>query len=109
MAIDTTDGVLSTLFSTPEMDSVFSGAGQVQQRVRFEWALSAALEDCGLAPPHTSQPLDALLEMVLAEIPSVTVHLSPDVLHQLLTSANYLGSTPGLIARTLKSLERDGG
>ncbi len=62
MAIDTTHGLLSTLFSTPEMDAVFSDAEQVQQMLRFEWALSAALEDCGLAPARSSEPLDALLE-----------------------------------------------
>ena len=49
------------------------------------------------------------METVLAETPSVTVHLSPDVLHQLLNSADYLGSTQEMIARTLKSLERIGG
>ena len=62
MAIDSTHGLLSTLFSTPEMDSVFSDAEQVQQMVRFEWALSAALEECGVAPPLSSEPLDGLLE-----------------------------------------------
>ena len=62
MAIDTAHGLLATLFSTPEMDSVFSDAEVVQQMLRFEWALSAALEDCGIAPPHSSEPLDALLE-----------------------------------------------
>ena len=49
------------------------------------------------------------LESVLAEMPSVTVHLSPDVLHQLLNAADYLGSTQEMIARTLKSLEKVGG
>jgi len=52
MVIDSANNLLSTLFSTPEMDRVFSDAEQVQQMLRFEWALSAALEGCGLAPPE---------------------------------------------------------
>lgn len=61
MVIDSTYSLLSTLFSTPEMDHVFSDAEQVQQMLRFEWALSAALEDCGLANPESSAPLLELL------------------------------------------------
>ena len=83
MAIDTTHGLLSTLFSTPEMDSVFSDAEQVQQMLRFEWALSAALEDCGIAAPHSSEPLDALLE---------TPFLTPERAAQLQTAAGSAGN-----------------
>lgn len=61
MVNDSRHDLLSTLFSTPEMDHVFSDAEQVQHMLRFEWALSAALEDCGLAPPRSSDPLLALL------------------------------------------------
>ena len=61
MVIDSANNLLSTLFSTPEMDRVFSDAEQVQQMLRFEWALSAALEDCGLAPPESSAPILELL------------------------------------------------
>ncbi len=57
MVIDSNSSLLSTLFSTPEMDHVFSDAEQVQQMLRFEWALSAALEECGLASPGASAPL----------------------------------------------------
>ena len=61
MVIDSNSSLLSTLFSTSEMDHVFSDAEQVQQMLRFEWALSASLEECGLASPGASAPLLALL------------------------------------------------
>ena len=61
MVIDFTSNLLSTLFSTPEMDCIFSDVEQVQQMLRFEWALSAALEECGLAGPASSAPLLGLL------------------------------------------------
>lgn len=61
MVIDFKSNLLSTLFSTPEMDRIFSDVEQVQQMLRFEWALSAALEDCGLANPASSAPLLELL------------------------------------------------
>ena len=61
MVTDSTHSLLSTLFSTPEMDHVFSDAEQVQHMLRFEWALSAALEDCQLASAHSADPLLKLL------------------------------------------------
>ena len=53
--------LLSTLFSTPEIDHVFSDVELVQRMLRFEWALSAALEDCGIATPASAAPLLELL------------------------------------------------
>jgi 3-carboxy-cis,cis-muconate cycloisomerase len=55
-------GLLAELFSTAAMEQVFSDASHVQQMLRFEWALSAALADCGLAPATAAAPLAALLD-----------------------------------------------
>jgi 3-carboxy-cis,cis-muconate cycloisomerase len=54
-------GLLAELFSTAAMEQVFSDASQVQEMLRFEWALSAALADWGLAPATAASPLAALL------------------------------------------------
>lgn len=50
------------LVSTPAMDAVFSDAAQVQAMLRFEVALSAALEETGLAPAGSAGFVSALLE-----------------------------------------------
>jgi 3-carboxy-cis,cis-muconate cycloisomerase len=55
-------GLLAKLFSTPAMERVFSDTNLVQQMLRFEWALQAALADCGVAPAGSAKPLAALLE-----------------------------------------------
>jgi len=62
MVTASSSGLLAELFSTAVMEQVFSDASQVQQMLRFEWALSAALTDCGLAPTTAAAPLAALLE-----------------------------------------------
>jgi 3-carboxy-cis,cis-muconate cycloisomerase len=83
MVIHSTHGLLSNLFSTPEMDQVFSDAEQVRRMLRFEWALSAALEDCALAPPRSSEPLAALL---------AAPFLTPDRANQLRVAAGGAGN-----------------
>jgi adenylosuccinate lyase len=57
-----TDSLLAELFSTAPMDRIFSSSGQLQQMLRFEWALSAALEECSLVPHGSSAPLAELLQ-----------------------------------------------
>jgi 3-carboxy-cis,cis-muconate cycloisomerase len=51
----------SFLFSTPEMTRVFSPEAQLDAMMRFEWALTCALEKQGLADPGSSQVLESLL------------------------------------------------
>ena len=48
------------LFSTPEMEAIFSLPRQLQCMTRFEWALSAALEAQGLAAPGSANALETL-------------------------------------------------
>jgi 3-carboxy-cis,cis-muconate cycloisomerase len=55
------DGINSFLFSTPEMTQVFSAAGQLRAMTRFEWALSCALENNGLAKPGSGAVLEQML------------------------------------------------
>lgn len=52
----------SFLFSTPEMDRVFSADGQFKAMMRFEWALTCALEKEGIAEPGSSAVLEFLLD-----------------------------------------------
>src|SRR5580658_4147890 len=52
----------SFLFSTPEMTRVFSQQGQLRAMMRFEWALTCALEKHGLAETGSSQVLESLLD-----------------------------------------------
>jgi len=51
----------SFLFSTPEMTRVFSPAEQLRAMVRFEWALSCALETHGRAEAGSGAVLERLL------------------------------------------------
>ena len=44
-----TDSLNSFLFSTPEMTEIFSGEAQLRAMMRFEWALTCALERENLA------------------------------------------------------------
>jgi 3-carboxy-cis,cis-muconate cycloisomerase len=52
----------SPFFSTPEMDRVFSLANQLKLMMRFERALSAALEESGLASAGSAVAMDDLLD-----------------------------------------------
>jgi 3-carboxy-cis,cis-muconate cycloisomerase len=50
------------LFSTPEMDDVFSLVNQLRCMMRFEWALSGALERVGLACEGSAAGMERLLD-----------------------------------------------
>lgn len=63
------DGLNSFLFSTPEMTRTFSPQAQLRSMVRFEWALSSALEASGVAHPGAG---DALKEMLSKEFVDAT-------------------------------------
>jgi 3-carboxy-cis,cis-muconate cycloisomerase len=52
----------SFLFSTPEMTRVFSQQAQLRAMMRFEWALTCALEKHGLAETGSNKVLESLLD-----------------------------------------------
>jgi 3-carboxy-cis,cis-muconate cycloisomerase len=56
------NGLNSFLFSTPEMTRVFSPKEQLRAMMRFEWALSCALEKNGLAEAGSNKVLASLLD-----------------------------------------------
>jgi 3-carboxy-cis,cis-muconate cycloisomerase len=64
-------GQPSSLFSTPEMDRVFSLLRQLQHMTRFEWALNAALEASGLAAKGAAEAVEPLLDAAFVDIPSL--------------------------------------
>jgi 3-carboxy-cis,cis-muconate cycloisomerase len=55
------NGLNSFLFSTPEMTRVFSQEEQLRAMMRFEWALTCALEKHGLAEVGSGKVLESLL------------------------------------------------
>jgi 3-carboxy-cis,cis-muconate cycloisomerase len=55
------NGLNSFLFSTPEMTGVFSQQAQLRGMMRFEWALTCALEKHGLTETGSSRVLEPLL------------------------------------------------
>jgi 3-carboxy-cis,cis-muconate cycloisomerase len=55
------NGLNSFLFSTPDMTRVFSQEGQLRAMMRFEWALTCALEKNGLAETGSNKVLESLL------------------------------------------------
>ena len=65
-----TDSALS-LFSTKEMDEVFSLSRQLQYMTRFEWALTSALERHGIASKGASDALELFLDAAFADPPSL--------------------------------------
>jgi len=56
------NGLNSFLFSTPEMTRVFSHEAELRAMMRFEWALTRALENHGLAEPGSGKVLESLLD-----------------------------------------------
>ncbi len=61
------DGLTSFLFSTPEMANVFSPLAQLRAMMRFEWALSSALETNGLAEAGSAAVVEKLLNADLID------------------------------------------
>jgi 3-carboxy-cis,cis-muconate cycloisomerase len=62
---------IPSLFSTPEMDRFFSPAHQLRLMTRFEWALSSALETCGIATQGAAEVLEPLLDAAFLDLPSL--------------------------------------
>lgn len=63
----------SFLFSTPAMTHIFSAQSQLRAMMRFEWALSTALEKNGLAETGTGAALQGLLEGGFVDIEALAV------------------------------------
>ncbi|MGA8042563.1 MAG: 3-carboxy-cis,cis-muconate cycloisomerase [Terracidiphilus sp.] len=63
-----TDGLNSYLFSTPEMSRVFAPDAQLRAMMRFEWALTCALEKHGLAEAGSGAALQSLLAADFIEV-----------------------------------------
>ena len=62
-----TDRLNSFLFSTPEMARAFSTEGQLRAMMRFEWALTCALEKNGLAERGSGAVLESLLDAAFVD------------------------------------------
>jgi 3-carboxy-cis,cis-muconate cycloisomerase len=58
----------SPLFSSPAMDRVFCRTNQLRQMVRFEWALSAALESAGIARVGTAAAIEPFLNAEFVDV-----------------------------------------
>jgi 3-carboxy-cis,cis-muconate cycloisomerase len=63
------DGVF---FSTPEMTAIFSPSAQLRAMMRFEWALSCALEKAGLAERGSGSALEGLLNAQFVDVEALT-------------------------------------
>jgi len=65
------DSLNSFLFSTPEMTRVFSPREQLRAMMRFEWALTCALEKQGLAAPGSGAVVESLLDAGFVDLDSL--------------------------------------
>ncbi len=61
----------SFLFSTPEMTRVFSSGAQLYAMMRFEWALTCALEKHGLETAGSGKVLQSMLDSAFVDIDSL--------------------------------------
>jgi 3-carboxy-cis,cis-muconate cycloisomerase len=62
------NGLNSFLFSTPEMSRIFAAQAHLRAMVRFEWALTCALEKQGLAEPGSESVLASLLDAAFVDV-----------------------------------------
>src|ERR1700756_365398 len=58
----------SPVFSSPAMDHVFSRTNQLREMVRFEWALSAALESAGIAREGAAAAVEPFLTAEFVDV-----------------------------------------
>jgi len=63
-----TDGLNAFLFSTPEMTRVWAPQEQLRAMMRFEWALTCALEKQGLAEPGSGSVMESLLDADFVDV-----------------------------------------
>jgi len=77
------------LFSTPEMTEVFSLSHQLRTMTQFEWALSCALEECGLAGAGSGDAVRRHLDAQFVDVVSLrsealkTGNVAIPFIHQL--------------------------
>jgi 3-carboxy-cis,cis-muconate cycloisomerase len=64
----------SPFFSSAAMDCVFSRTNQLRQMVRFEWALSAALESAGIAREGAAAAIEPFLAAEFVDVPKLDEH-----------------------------------
>jgi 3-carboxy-cis,cis-muconate cycloisomerase len=64
----------SLFSSSPAMDRVFSRTNQLRHMVRFEWALSAALESAGIAREGAAAALEPFLTAEFVNGPELDKH-----------------------------------
>ena len=89
----------ASMFSTPEMDSIFTISRQLQLMTRFEWALAAALEAHGIAETGAAAALVPFLNAEFVDLESLIAdarksgNLAIPFVHQL-TSAVRSRSEP---------------
>src|SRR5579871_413114 len=69
--LEMTDCLNSFLFSTPEMTPVFSQRAQLRAMMRFEWALTCALEKAGLAEAGSGVVLNAFADAGFVDVESL--------------------------------------
>ena len=62
------DDLNAFLFTTPEMTLVFSSEAQLRAMMRFEWALTCALEKHDLAAPASGTVLQSMLDAAFIDI-----------------------------------------
>ena len=55
------------LFSTPKMTEIFSLSSQLRAMMRFEWALSLALEQSRIAAPGSGSALERFLDAAFVD------------------------------------------
>jgi 3-carboxy-cis,cis-muconate cycloisomerase len=67
------DCLHSFLLSTPEMTRVFAPEQQLRAMMRFEWALSCALEKHGLAAKGSAVALESLLDASFIHLDSMQI------------------------------------
>lgn len=66
-----TDASTSFLFSTPELTRIFSLPAQLRAMMRFEWALTCALEKQGIAHAGSGALLEKLLDASFVDLESL--------------------------------------
>ena len=65
------ESVSAPFSSTPEMDRIFSLENQLRQMVRFEWALSAALELSQLSAVGSAKAIEPFLDAHFVDLPAL--------------------------------------
>lgn len=68
----TSSEFLPNMFSTPVMSEIFSLGAQLRAMVRFEWALSSALEAAGIAESGSAKAIEPLCDAKFISLKDLT-------------------------------------